>query len=140
MVHKIRIVAVGRVKERYLLDGIAEYEKRLRPYCRMETLEIRDAGKKEESERLQKFIKEGAFLMDEKGKQMDSHEFAQFIREHEQLTLVVGGPEGLTDAAKMGARTISLSKMTFTHDMCRLFLIEQIYRAFMIISNRSYHK
>jgi 23S rRNA (pseudouridine1915-N3)-methyltransferase len=140
MVSRIRIIAVGKVKEKYLLDGIAEYEKRLRPYCRMETVEIKDAGKKEEGEKLSRYIAEGAHLLDERGKQLDSLEFARMVKENEQLTFVVGGPEGLPDDAKRGAKMISLSKMTFTHDMCRLFLIEQIYRAFMINSNRSYHK
>ncbi|MFA6327843.1 MAG: 23S rRNA (pseudouridine(1915)-N(3))-methyltransferase RlmH [Candidatus Micrarchaeia archaeon] len=139
---KIRIVAIGKVKEKYLLEGIVEYEKRLRPYCKLEWVEIRDLGMKEEAMRLGKYIGDGTYILDVEGKETDSVAFANFIkaRGFGQTTFIIGSADGISPGLKKGAKLISLSRMTFTHDMCRLFLIEQIYRACMIINNRSYHK
>jgi 23S rRNA (pseudouridine1915-N3)-methyltransferase len=138
----MRIVAVGKVKERYLLDGIAEYEKRLRPYCRLEWHEIRDSGLKAEASAIGKFLGPDTYLLDVGGRKMSSQEFAQFIKRQtgKQITFVIGSAEGVDSGIKDRCQAVSLSDMTFTHDMCRLFLIEQIYRAHMIINNRGYHK
>jgi 23S rRNA (pseudouridine1915-N3)-methyltransferase len=139
---KIRIVSVGKVKERYLLDGIAEYEKRLRPYCRLEWCELRDEGMEKEALRMEKYLSPDTYVLDVEGKEMRSEEFAQFFRklEGKPATFIIGSAEGVSPEIKKRAKMVSLSKMTFTHDICRLFLIEQIYRAHMIINNRSYHK
>jgi 23S rRNA (pseudouridine1915-N3)-methyltransferase len=139
---KIRVVSIGKVKEKYLLDGIAEYEKRLRPYCKLEWVELRDEGMAREAVRLEKYLGEGTYVLDVDGKEFGSEEFAGLFKKHEarQLTFIIGSAEGIMPEVKNRAKLISLSKMTFTHDMCRLFLIEQIYRAHMIVNNRSYHK
>jgi len=138
----MRIVCVGKVKERHLEQGMAEYQKRLAPYCKLEWVELRDEGMEREAERLEKYLGADTYILDVEGKEMRSEEFAQFIKKHEarQITFIIGSAQGVDARIKARANHISLSKMTFTHDMCRLFLTEQIYRAYMIINNRSYHK
>jgi len=142
MPSRMRIVCVGKVKERYLEQGMAEYQKRLAPYCKLEWVELRDEGMEREAERLEKYLGADTYILDVEGKEMRSEEFAQFIKKHEarQITFIIGSAQGVDARIKARANHISLSKMTFTHDMCRLFLTEQIYRAYMIINNRSYHK
>ncbi len=138
---KIRIVAFGKVRERYLLEGIAEYAKRLAPFCRLELIELKDEGPAKEAKRLEPYLGPGAFILDVGGKRLSSEEFAQLVKKQEgALTLIVGGADGIDESAKARAPAISLSSMTFTHEMCRLFLMEQIYRAHMINSNRPYHR
>lgn len=142
---KIRIVAIGRIKERYIQEGIAEFEKRLPPFCRLEVIELKDEGMKQEAGKLAKYLedKDNTFCLDAKGKEYSSEEFADFIgSQEEQITFIIGGPEGIDQSIKENRTTklISLSKMTFPHEMARLMLIEQIYRAYMILSGRPYHK
>ncbi len=140
---KIRIIAVGRVKERYLQEAIAEYVKRLRPYCKLETIELKDEGMEKEAIRMQKYADKNTFIFDAQGRQLDSLEFASFVKakgESAPITFIIGSAEGISGKLKSQAQLLSLSKMTFTHEMARLFLIEQIYRACMINSGRSYHK
>lgn len=140
---KIRLICIGKTKEPYLKEGIAEYEKRLRPYCKFEIIELKDEGIEKEAKHLQKYLSPNTFILDANGKEMDSIVFASFIKsktESQPLTFIIGSAEGVDKGLKGQVQLISLSKMTFTHEMCRLFLIEQIYRSFMIIGNRSYHK
>jgi len=141
MLSKIKIIAIGKVKERYISEGINEYEKRLRPFCKLEILELKDETKEKESEKLAKYVDNKAFVLDAKGQQFSSEEFAEFLKGQEgDIKLIVGGSDGITDEVKKKAKLISLSKMTFLHEMTRLIIMEQIYRAFMIINNRIYHK
>lgn len=139
---KIRLICIGRVKERYLQEGISEYEKRLRPYCKLEIIELKDEGMEKEALRLQKYLSPNTYLLDANGKEMDSIEFSQFLKRHEsnELTFIIGSAEGISNSLKSRSQLISLSKLTFTHEMCRLFLLEQLYRSFQILSNRPYHK
>jgi 23S rRNA (pseudouridine1915-N3)-methyltransferase len=143
MARKIRIIAVGKVKERRLSEGIKEYEKRLTPFCSIETIELKDEWIEKESKKIMPYI-EGReyapFVLDAKGRQLSSEEFAEFLKDKDKISFIIGGDEGISDEVKRKASLISLSRMTFTHEMCRLFLIEQIYRAFMILNKRSYHK
>jgi 23S rRNA (pseudouridine1915-N3)-methyltransferase len=138
----MRVVCVGKVKERYLAEGIAEYEKRLRPYCKLEWVELRDEGMAREAQRMEKYLGNDTYALDVGGKEMGSEEFASFIKGHNgrQITFLIGSAEGMDDSIKSRAKLLSLSKMTFTHDMCRLFFAEQLYRAYMLINNRGYHK
>ncbi len=143
----IRLVVIGKVKEPYLAAGISEYLKRLRPYCKLELIELKDEGIEKEAVRLEKYISndEGAvFILDVEGAHTDSREFAKLVKSHElspsPLTFVIGSAQGIDDKIKKKTKLISLSKMTFTHEMCRLFLLEQIYRAFQIAQNRPYHR
>ncbi len=139
---KIRLLFIGKTKERYLQVGIAEYEKRLRPYCKLEIIELKDEGMEKEALRLQKYLSPSTYILDSNGKEMDSVQFSDFIKRQQngELTFIVGGAQGVSGKLKQNANLISLSKMTFTHEMCRLFLLEQLYRSFQILSNRPYHR
>ncbi|VVB57337.1 Ribosomal RNA large subunit methyltransferase H [uncultured archaeon] len=142
MGRKIRLVAVGRVKEAYLKEGMAEYEKRLRPYCSLEVVELKDEGMEKEAAHFEKYLGPGTFLLDEKGIEMGSPQFAKLFSSDPgvPLTFLIGGPYGTPAELKKKCKCISLSKMTFTHEMCRLFLLEQIYRASLTNSGRNYQK
>ena len=158
---KIRIIAIGKIKENYLKMGIDEYLKRLKPYVTMEIVEVNDEPvsdnpsssqieivKNKEGEKVLKLLKDMDYVinLDLNKKQYTSEEFAKFIEEKmvlggSSITFVIGGSYGLSDALKQrGNASISLSNMTFLHQMTRLILLEQIYRAFKINRNETYHK
>ena len=158
---KIRIIAIGKIKEQYLKMGIDEYLKRLKPYATMEIIEVNDEPvndnpsnsqienvKNKEGEKVLKLLKEGDYVinLDLNKKQYTSEEFANLINEKmvvggSLITFVIGGSYGLSDELKKRANlSISLSNMTFLHQMTRLILLEQIYRAFKINRNETYHK
>ena len=158
---QIRIITVGKIKERYLQEGIAEYEKRLRPYVKLQVVElaeekrptsastaIESLAKDKEGERIHAAIPEGFFViaLDVKGLVWSSEELAASFREWElsgqnQLAFVVGGDLGLSPSVLSRSNLrLSLSKMTFTHPMARLLLVEQVYRAFRILRGEPYHK
>ena len=157
---RITILAVGKIKEKYLRDGIAEFVKRLGPFCRLEIKELDEermpddpsAAQKEqalarEGERLLKQIPQGSrvFVLDVIGKQQSSEELAETfaslaIDGDSSLTFIIGGAFGLSeDVRKVAHVRLSFSKMTFTHQMIRLLLVEQIYRAFKIWRGEPYH-
>jgi 23S rRNA (pseudouridine1915-N3)-methyltransferase len=158
---QVHVIAVGKIKEKYLQDGIAEYQKRLHPYVKMNILELTEekrpasasesvetAAKKKEGERLLAAIPPGSFVvaLDAGGLSWSSEELAETFRQYEiagknQITFIIGGDLGLSPAVltQSGMR-LSLSKMTFTHPMARLLLVEQIYRACRINRNEPYHK
>ena len=144
MPRAVRLVAVGKVREAYLKEGMAEYEKRLRPYCKLEIIELKDEGMEKEAERMEKYLGPNTFIFDERGKAMDSPEFAELVKSGElsslPLTFLVGGPFGISPSLKGRARLLSLSRMTFTHEMARLFVLEQLYRALLANSGRAYQK
>lgn len=157
---KIRIVAVGKLKEKYLREGVAEYEKRLAPFASVELLETREeymaenpseAQRQEtlakEGERLLRLVPERSFLivLDVKGKLLSSEALAKelasrALQGQSDLTFLIGGTFGLSPAVRDRADLrISFSPMTFTHQMVRLLLYEQIYRAFKINRGEKYH-
>jgi 23S rRNA (pseudouridine1915-N3)-methyltransferase len=157
----IRIIAVGKIKERFLQEGIAEYGKRLRPYVKLQITEIAEekrpqpaspatgsAVREKEGERIVAAIPEGfpAIALDVQGLSWSSEELASFFREREisgpnQVVFIIGGDLGLSPSvlARCTLR-LSLSRMTFTHPMARLLLLEQVYRAFRILRGEPYHK
>lgn len=158
---QIRIIAVGKIKERYLQEGIAEYEKRLRPYAKLQVVELAEEkrplsastaielmAKEKEGERILAAIPEGSFViaLDVKGQNWSSEKLAASFREWElsgqnQPAFVIGGDLGLSQAILARSDLhLSLSDMTFTHPMARLVLLEQVYRAFRIIRGEPYHK
>ena len=158
---KIKIIAVGKIKENYLKEGINEYLVRLSPYAKTEIVEVSDSKVKdnpnesdilkvinEEGERILSKIKSGEYVinLDLNKKEFDSIEFSKFIESKlveggSSITFVIGGSYGLSQKVKDRANySISLSKMTFLHQMTRLILLEQIYRSFKIINNETYHK
>jgi len=157
---KITIVAVGKIKEKYLSMGIAEFVKRLTPYCRLSIIEVdeermpdspSDAEKVKvltrEGERMMKHIKDGTHLivLDVIGKQASSEELADKINSlglcgKSDITFAIGGAFGLSpELVKAADERLSFSKMTFTHQMIRLLLVEQVYRGFKINRGEPYH-
>jgi len=158
---QIKVVAVGKIKEKYLQAGIEEYTKRLRAYVKLETLELEDEPcsdrlsaaeeeqvKSKEGERILRRISSHDYciLLDVKGQEMDSLEIADFLddlalRGNSSLAFVIGGSLGL--GANVYARADyrwSLSKLTFPHQVIRLILLEQLYRASRISRGEPYHK
>jgi 23S rRNA (pseudouridine1915-N3)-methyltransferase len=158
---QIRIIAVGKIKERFLQDGIAEFEKRLRPYAKLHIVELADEKRpvsatatietvaiEKEGERISAALPDNSFVvgLDVKGLSWSSEELAGAFRDWEisgksNIAFVIGGDLGLSPAvlSRCDLR-LSLSKMTFTHPMARLLLLEQIYRAFRILRGEPYHK
>lgn len=158
---KIKIITVGKVKENYLKEGINEYLLRLSPYAKTEIIEVDDSKVKdnpnqsditkvinEEGDRVLSKIKNTDYVinLDLNKKEYDSVEFSKFIESKmveggSSLTFVIGGSYGLSQQVKERANNaISLSKMTFLHQMTRLILLEQLYRSFKILNNETYHK
>ena len=144
---KIRVIWPGKTKEQFITEGLNKYLKLLRPYAEISVLEIReekgnDISKmlKKEGERILK-LQVPYTLLDEKGDLMTSGEFAGYIAEHiPPVNFVLGGAYGVSeDVKKTAQKKLSLSRMTFTHEMSRLFFLEQLYRAFTIIHKRGYH-
>ena len=157
---KITIACVGKIKEKYLTAGIEEFSKRLTPFCKLETLAINEermpdnpspAEKQQvlerETQRLLAIIPANSYviLLDVIGKQLSSPELAAKLDElalagNSHITFVISCAFGYTDALRKRADlALSFSKMTFTHQMIRLLLIEQIYRAFKISRGEKYH-
>ena len=158
---KIKIIAVGKLKEKYLKQGIAEYEKRLGKYCKFEIIEVPDEKCPEnlsETEMLQVKEKEGerilskigdndyVFALEIKGKEITSEGLAheidtQSVRGKSNFTFVIGGSLGLsTDVVKRSNSQISFGRLTYPHQLMRLILIEQVYRTFRINNGEPYHK
>ena len=158
---KITVIAVGKLKEKYLKDGIAEYSKRLSRFCDLNIIEVADEQapeslssaqeeqvKKKEAERILKNISSGSLLivLDIKGKKLDSEGFASklqsfFLSGNSNITFVIGGSLGLDDElVRKADLRLSLSDMTFPHQLTRLILLEQLFRAFKIINGEAYHK
>ncbi|BAL81834.1 putative ribosomal RNA large subunit methyltransferase H [Selenomonas ruminantium subsp. lactilytica TAM6421] len=157
---KITIVCAGKIKEKYLTAGIAEFMKRLKPFAQVEIREIHEekmpdnpsAAEKEqvlikEGEKLLKLVPEGSYLfvLDVFGKEKSSEELASSIDKlglsgRSNITFLIGGAFGLSPAVRKAAdELLSFSRMTFTHQMVRLLLVEQIYRAFKINRGEKYH-
>lgn len=154
---KIKIIVIGKTHKKFLIEGENEYLSRIQHYIQVEKVEIADLKKAKHLTEAQIKEQEGQLilnkidnsdwvvLLDEKGKQYSSIEFSKWNQERmnrglKQITFVVGGPYGFSD--EVYARTnekISLSKMTFSHQMIRMFFIEQLYRAFTILKNEPYH-
>ena len=158
---KITIIAVGKIKEKYLKDAITEYSKRLGRYCRLEIIEVadektpdhasenmEDAIREKEAERIGKYIKEDAYLvtLEIQGRQLTSEEFADKIEKLGvsgigHMIFIIGGSIGLGKSILLKSDyALSFSKMTFPHQLMRVILLEQIYRSYRIINGEPYHK
>ncbi len=150
----IKIVCVGKIKEKYLNDAIEEYKKRIEKFTKLEIIEVKDSSfddinKNIESEKelIEKYIDSKDYLitLEIEGKQMESEEFAKkldniFIT-NSNITFIIGGSYGLaTEIKEKSNMHLSFSKMTFPHQLFRVLLLEQIYRAYKINNNESYHK
>lgn len=150
----IKIICVGRIKENYLREAIEEYKKRLSKYTKLEIIEIADEGltepvkaMKTEGDKILKYIspKDYIVTLEIKGNMIDSVELASLIDkkqiEYSNITFIIGGSYGLSEEIRnLSNYKLSFSKMTFPHQLFRVLLLEQIYRAYKINNNESYHK
>lgn len=155
----IKLLCVGKIKERYLSEAIDDYLRRMRRYVLIEYVEVKTEKreknsraseiKQREYERLRKMVTSQEFVvaLDEKGIQYSSVEFSEFIARCQVrgdikiLTFVTGGAIGFSEAFLSEADVVlALSKMTFPHQLCRLILVEQLYRAYTIMAGEPYHK
>ena len=155
---KIKIIALGKIKEQFLSAGINEFLKRLTPYCSVEIIELPPIEIKdenliskvldEEGQMILSHIKSDSYVitLEIQGKQLSSEEFASKINEINvsgvnDLVFVIGSSCGLSSIVSQRADfKLSISKMTFLHQFARLLLVEQIYRAFKILKGETYHK
>jgi 23S rRNA (pseudouridine1915-N3)-methyltransferase len=157
----ITLVTVGKIKEKYFKDAIAEYSKRLSRYCKLDIVEVADEKtpdnasevlenqiKQKEAERILKYIREDSYCiaLAIDGKKYNSMDFARHIEKlgvsgKSNLSFVIGGSLGLHDSVlKRANEKISFSDMTFPHQLMRVILLEQVYRGYRIINNEPYHK
>lgn len=158
---KITVITVGKIKEKYLKDAIAEYSKRLNKYCKLEIIEVadektpdnasevvEDSIRSKEAERILKYVKDDAYVitLEIDGKQLSSEELADKIdklgvRGTSHVIFIIGGSIGLgKDVLAKSNFALSFSKMTFPHQLMRVVLLEQIYRSYRIINGEPYHK
>ena len=143
----IKIICVGKIKEQYLKDAILEYKKRISKYHKLEIIELPDNSIEEEGNAILKVIndKDYVITLEIEGQMIDSIEFSNRMEkifiEHSNITFIIGGSDGLSDEIKAISNfKLSFSKMTFPHQLFRVILLEQIYRAFKIMKNETYHK
>lgn len=154
---KIKLLAIGKTDHKQLQQLIDEYQNRLKHYVKFELEIIPDIKNVKNLSEQQQKDKEGELLLgklqptdqlvllDDKGKQFTSIEFSEYLQKKmnsgiKQLVLVIGGPYGFSEEVyKKASGKLSLSKMTFSHQMIRLFIVEQIYRGFTILRNEPYH-
>jgi len=150
---KLRVLWVGKSRETWVKEALGEYAGRIRRYSPLELIDIRDEKgaeaeemRRRECERLEKQIPPGAtlILLDERGEQMDSPGLAAFIGKQRDagssdLVFVIGGAYGFSEEFRRRGKLLALSRLTFTHQMVRVFLLEQIYRAFTILNGEPYH-
>lgn len=140
---KIKVIAVGKLKESWIGAGVEDYLKRMRHYCNLELVTLKDRGVHAEAKDiLSRTGDEFVIALAEEGKEFSSAELSELIKKtNKDLAFIIGSSDGLDTQVKQRADLLlSLSKMTFTHEMARLFLLEQLYRAFTILTNRKYHK
>ena len=158
---RIRIVCIGNLKERYWSEAVEEYSKRLSRYCELEIVQLKEARLPdkasladeqnvifEEGQSILKNIKEGSqvITLEIKGRELSSEGLSAYLGELQlegksDLTFVIGGSLGLSEQVSARADfKLSFSRMTFPHQMMRVILLEQIYRAFKILRNETYHK
>ncbi|PAT01146.1 23S rRNA (pseudouridine(1915)-N(3))-methyltransferase RlmH [Candidatus Izimaplasma bacterium ZiA1] len=157
---KITVISVGKLKEKYLVDGIKEYSKRLSKYTKLELIEVKDEHAPEnlslkdieiikdtEGKRIDSKIKDSFIIsLAIEGKQLTSEDLSKKIEEiktynNSHITFIIGGSLGLSkDIINKSNYLLSFSKMTFPHQLMKLILLEQIYRSFRITNNEPYHK
>ena len=144
----IKIICVGKIKEKYLEDLINDYKLRLSKYQKIEIIELKDSTKEKENQEILKVLNENDYniCMDIKGKKVTSVELSNLIDKtftsgYSTITFIIGASDGLTDEVKKKCKyKLSFSDLTFPHGLFRGILLEQIYRGFKIINNESYHK
>lgn len=157
LVYKINIVCVGKLKEKFFISAQEEYLKRLSRFCEIKVTELNEFllpqdpsqtqienALDKEYNQMQQYLKGKVFVCDSRGSQYISEDFSSLIfksfENFDTITFVIGSSYGLSKKIKEGNSLISFSKMTFPHHLMRVFLQEQIYRAFCIKNNITYHK
>lgn len=154
---KLKIVCVGKTREPFIREGIEKYRRYIDRYADLEIKELKEEKirdlkdapsiRKKEAEKILGVIPSGAYLinLDERGEEMTSHEFAAFLNKTlesgvREIDFVIGGAMGLDEQLdSVSRKRIALSRWTLTHEMARLVLLEQLYRAFTIITGKTYH-
>lgn len=150
----IKIICVGKIKEKFMQEAIKEYEKRITKYTKIKIIEVEDFNnsneqviKDKEKEKILKYIdsKDYVITLEIEGKQLTSTELSEKIESvlniKPNITFIIGGSYGLDDEIKnISNFKLSFSKLTFPHQLFRVILLEQIYRSYKIINNESYHK
>ena len=158
---KLTVIAVGKIKEKYLKDAVTEYSKRLSRYCKLEIIEVadektpdqaseavEDAIRTKEGERILKYIRDDMYVitLEIGGKMLTSEEFADKletlgVQGKSSVAFVIGGSIGLgKEVLKRSDYALSFSKMTFPHQLMRVVLLEQVYRGYRIMNGEPYHK
>ena len=151
----IKIICIGKIKEKYLVDGIEEYKKRLKLFCDLELIELKETNTDDINKNIES---EGELILNNikktdcvialsiPGKNISSENFAQMIKDHytynsSVITFVIGGSNGLDNRVLQRSNyQLSFGKMTYPHQLMRLILLEQVYRCMMINNNHKYHK
>ncbi len=154
---KLSVICVGKTRERFIRDGIEKYRRYLTHYCDLDIKEIKEekiqdlkdapAVRKKEAEKIFRALPAGSYLisLDERGEEFTSHEFAAFLNNAlesgvRNMVFVLGGAMGLDEQVTAAShKAVALSRWTLTHEMARLVLFEQLYRAFTIIKGKTYH-
>lgn len=150
----IKIICVGKIKEKFYKEGVEEYKKRLSKYTKIQIIEVEDVNlpnesliKQKEAESIEKNINEKDYVitLEIEGNELNSVELSKKLEQLEQtnpnITFIIGGSYGLDDKIKQRSNyKLSFSKLTFPHQLFRVILLEQIYRAYKIKNNESYHK
>lgn len=151
----VKLIVVGKIKEKYLTDAINEYSKRIKPFVNLEIIEIKELNNSEseknlleEGKNILKSISNNDFVvtLEIEGKMLTSVELSDYISKHytynnKVMTFIIGSSDGLSDEVKSRSDyKLSFSKMTFPHQLMRVIFLEQLYRAFSIINHSKYHK
>lgn len=143
----IKIICPGKIKEKYLRDAIDDYTKRISKYHKIEIIELEDSSPSEEGSRMLKYIdsKDYIITLEIMGNNITSEEFAEKLDKtfitNSKICFIIGGSHGLSDEIKKRSNyKLSFSSFTFPHQLFRVILLEQIYRAFKILNNETYHK
>lgn len=143
----IKVICVGKVKEKYLRDGLDDYVKRIGKYHKISIMEVLDSNINEERDRILRYIGDRDYVitLEIDGKEMSSLDFADKIDKtfitNGNITFVIGGSDGLhNDIKDRSDFALSFSRFTFPHQLFRIILLEQIYRCFKILNNETYHK
>lgn len=144
----IKIICIGKIKEKYLTDGINDYLKRLTKYYKVELIELKDSDIKKEKEEILKVLNKDSYIISLaiEGKEYKTTELSEKIDNlltngKSNITFIIGGSNGIDEEIKnISNELLSFSKLTFPHGLFRLILLEQIYRIFKIQNNETYHK
>ena len=144
----IKLLCVGKLKEKYLKEAVNDYLKRLSKYTKIELIELKDSNINDEKDEILKYIKTSDHIVSLaiEGKELNTIEFKNliehnFINGNSNITFIIGGSDGLHDEIKkLSNEKISFSKLTYPHGLFRVILLEQIYRSFKIMNNETYHK